>query len=613
MTAPEAPANGPGGAGDDQLPPYTPPQDGFWGTQPWESNVPLGQGPPPYEPLPPVLAELGPEYHDLQTQRYDNQTLAHEAHAWQQQAPARDPRQALDSTQETLAQAAGQDPTHIPIEQLLADPADKAAIERNLLDLDRPPPFGPPPPHQEFESSSQRLGSTHGLEHQQHTSDHLRQQNRSHAQAQYHRQQAQEMRDPQHWSQYHDDQARLIDQQALEHRDRSAIYKAAGHTGDADLSQYRQQNLEAQAQQHRDQAQKLREWDQWETFKRVNRPQPVADPDALDTPGRTRSWGHRNRGHPANPPPAATPPPQHSVAQLSHDDATQTAQTLRDYAHHHETQTNDHQETVDTSRQLAASHTDTAGEHQLRSRNDRNWRDWHAQEAAQHDLERERDQRRAQQLHQQAQTQPERAQHLQQIAQRHENYAGRHQQEAANHRRQAPELSRSANSHDEYTAYHQQEARRVMERADRLEQQIPQLQERAQQDWELAAQYDLASHRRPDPATDPTGQGVPAGLSTPGNSSTIVHDYHAISEATNNLRRVVSQLELGSHEIDHIQNSSTTQGQTATAHRQRVTQLRNMRRRLSDAGTRLLDALDLATTESQETDTNLARQFPTHP
>ena len=57
LTAPEADPFGSGGAGDDP-PPYTPPLEGFWDSQPCESNVPLGQGPPAYEP---PTQELGPD------------------------------------------------------------------------------------------------------------------------------------------------------------------------------------------------------------------------------------------------------------------------------------------------------------------------------------------------------------------------------------------------------------------------------------------------------------------------------------------------------------------------------------------------------------------------
>lgn len=578
VTAPDASPSEPREASEDRLPPYTPPRDGFWDTQPWESNVPLEQGPPPYEPLPPVLAELGPEYHDLQAQRYDNQTLAHEARTWQLQAAARDPREALDSAQEALAD----NPSSIPLEQLLTDPADKAAIERNLFDLDRPSPLDTPP-HREFESSSQRLGSTRGLEHQQHTSDLQREQRWFDSQAQHHRQQAREMRDPQNWSEYHERQARQKDQQAAELGERSSTYRAAGNNLHADLNQYRQRELESQAQQHRNQAQKLREWDQWQSFKRTNRPEPVDDPDALDAPQRGRRWGRRNR---ARPEPAATPR-QDTVPQLPHEDASRSAQALRGYAQHLQNQATDQQEYVDASRQRAAAETRTAQGHQRSAANSRRW-EQHSTEQA------ERFARSAQQV-------PQGQEH-----QRRRDYFAEQERQ---YRSDARLMAGQASTNEHYFAYHQQEARGFEERADRAADQIPQLQQRAEQNSDVATQYELAAHRQPTPEPAVTGVGITAGLSAPGHSSTVVRDYRAISEGIDGMRRVVSQLELGSHELHQIQAFSTTEGQAAAALQQRLTQLRNVRRRMSDTTLRALDALDLANAEFRHSDNNLARGF----
>lgn len=170
-------------------------------------------------------------------------------------------------------------------------------------------------------------------------------------------------------------------------------------------------------------------------------------------------------------------------------------------------------------------------------------------------------------------------------------------------------MAGQASTNEHYFAYHQQEARGFEERADRAADQIPQLQQRAEQNSDVATQYELAAHRQPTPEPAVTGVGITAGLSAPGHSSTVVRDYRAISEGIDGMRRVVSQLELGSHELHQIPAFSTTEGQAAAALQQRLTQLRNVRRRMSDTTLRALDALDLANAEFRHSDNNLARGF----
>ena len=340
MTAPDAGSSGLWGGGDepfdDPPPPYSRPPQGFWDTQLWrpaEPGPPTEPGPPPYEPPP---HGLGPEYHDLQTQRYDNQALVQEAMAWQQQAPARDPREALDSAQEALAD----NPTDIPIERLLTDPADKAGIERDLFDLDRPSPFDPPD-RVEFEPPSQRLGAIRGLEHQQQTADHLRQQHWAHAQAQQHQQMAQELRDPQRWSEHYDRQADYNEQQAAERRDLASGLRDSGDPFGAEEQVAQQHNFEAQAQQNRDRAEGLRGWAQ---EQKLEHPLPAGDPDEFSPPPAKR---------PKFADTQPQPPAEHPVAQLSHDDAAQSAQALRDYAQHHNNQADSYESVDRTAREAA--------------------------------------------------------------------------------------------------------------------------------------------------------------------------------------------------------------------------------------------------------------------
>lgn len=220
---------------DQPPPPYSDPPLGFWDSQPWRGappQPPAGPGPPPYE-LPPQ--GLGPEFHDLQAQRYDNHARVHEAMAWQHQHAGTDTAEALDANDR------------------LVNPADKGQIERDLADLDMPP----------------------------HVND-VFDVGRSNQ--------------PQQRMLYVPPEERMA-------ANPPALQERLYHQQQTAWHQDQQRQWEAQAQYHRDQAAQIRdhpEWGEWQDFERTYQPQPISDPDALDDRVRTRRWPWSRRVDPVD-------------------------------------------------------------------------------------------------------------------------------------------------------------------------------------------------------------------------------------------------------------------------------------------------------------------------
>lgn len=102
-----------------------------------------------------------------------------------------------------------------------------------------------------------------------------------------------------------------------------------------------------------------------------------------------------------------------------------------------------------------------------------------------------------------------------------------------------------------------------------------------------------------------------SGILSSDATNTLVYDRDGIAENIVGLRRSLSRSNSILDQIDHVQASldELSQGQTAAASLNRLTQLRNMNRRTSNTISQIIDALDLATTEFLDGDRQQARRF----
>ncbi|WP_421840125.1 hypothetical protein [Mycobacterium sp.] len=120
----------------------------------------------------------------------------------------------------------------------------------------------------------------------------------------------------------------------------------------------------------------------------------------------------------------------------------------------------------------------------------------------------------------------------------------------------------------------------------------------------------------PSPVCSPFGNISGESSDTIGNvgsgaANTLVYDGDRIVENIGGLRRYLSLSDSRLDQIDHVQASLDTlsQGQAAAATQNRLTQLLDINRRASNAISRAIDALDLATTQFLDGDRQQAQRF----